>query len=55
MTRIEIDGVPPAPDRLWATVSAYDHFTALQVRVYVFEAPGEPATEAYASVTWDSI
>jgi branched-subunit amino acid aminotransferase/4-amino-4-deoxychorismate lyase len=92
MTHIEIDGVPPAPDQLWATVSAYGHFTAMQVRngkarglalhmrrleaanreafggdldgervralvrhalgdtkdasvrVYVFEAPGEPAT-----------
>jgi branched-subunit amino acid aminotransferase/4-amino-4-deoxychorismate lyase len=32
VTRIEIDGVPPAPDRLWATVSAYGHFTAMQVR-----------------------
>jgi len=92
MTHIEIDGMPPAPDQLWATVSAYGHFTAMQVRggkvrglalhlrrleaanreafgvgldgervralvrqalgeardasvrVYVFEAPGEPAT-----------
>jgi branched-subunit amino acid aminotransferase/4-amino-4-deoxychorismate lyase len=92
MTHIEIDGVPPAPGRLWTTVSAYGHFTAIQVRnrkarglalhlrrleaanreafgvgldgdrvralirhalgetqdasvrVYVFEAPGEPAT-----------
>jgi branched-subunit amino acid aminotransferase/4-amino-4-deoxychorismate lyase len=91
-TRIEVDGVPPAPEQLWATVSAYGHFTAMQVRdgrtrglalhlrrleaanreafgvgldgervralvrhalgdtkdasvrVYVFEAPGEPAT-----------
>jgi branched-subunit amino acid aminotransferase/4-amino-4-deoxychorismate lyase len=32
MTRIEIDGVPPSPDQLWATVSAYGHFTAMQVR-----------------------
>jgi branched-subunit amino acid aminotransferase/4-amino-4-deoxychorismate lyase len=32
MTHIEIDGVPPAPDQLWATVSAYGHFTAMQVR-----------------------
>jgi branched-subunit amino acid aminotransferase/4-amino-4-deoxychorismate lyase len=32
MTRIEIDGVPPAADRLWATVSGYGHFTAMQVR-----------------------
>ncbi len=32
MTYIEIDGVPPAPDQLWATVSAYGHFTAMQVR-----------------------
>jgi branched-subunit amino acid aminotransferase/4-amino-4-deoxychorismate lyase len=92
MTRIEVDGVPPTPERLWATVSAYGHFTAMQVRdgrtrglalhlrrlgaanreafgagldgervralvrhalgstrdasvrVYLFEAPGEPAT-----------
>jgi branched-subunit amino acid aminotransferase/4-amino-4-deoxychorismate lyase len=92
VTGIEIDGVPPAPDHLWATVSAYGHFTAMQVRngkarglalhlrrleaanreafavgldaervralvrhalgdakdasvrVYVFDAPGEPAT-----------
>jgi branched-subunit amino acid aminotransferase/4-amino-4-deoxychorismate lyase len=92
MTHIEIDGVPPSPDQLWTTVSAYGHFTAMQVRdgkarglalhlrrleaanreafgvgidgervralvrhalgdagdasvrVYVFEAPGEPAT-----------
>jgi branched-subunit amino acid aminotransferase/4-amino-4-deoxychorismate lyase len=32
MTHIEIDGVPPAPDQLWATVSGYGHFTAMQVR-----------------------
>jgi branched-subunit amino acid aminotransferase/4-amino-4-deoxychorismate lyase len=32
LTGIEIDGVPPSPDRLWATVSAYGHFTAMQVR-----------------------
>jgi branched-subunit amino acid aminotransferase/4-amino-4-deoxychorismate lyase len=32
MTHIEIDGVPPASDQLWATVSAYGHFTAMQVR-----------------------
>src|SRR6266540_3331127 len=32
MTHIEIDGVPPAPDQLWAAVSAYGHFTAMQVR-----------------------
>jgi branched-subunit amino acid aminotransferase/4-amino-4-deoxychorismate lyase len=32
MTHIEIDGAPPAPDQLWATVSAYGHFTAMQVR-----------------------
>lgn len=32
MTRIEIDGVLPAADQLWATVSAYGHFTAMQVR-----------------------
>jgi len=32
MTHIEIDGEPPAPDQLWATVSAYGHFTAMQVR-----------------------
>jgi branched-subunit amino acid aminotransferase/4-amino-4-deoxychorismate lyase len=32
MTHIEIDGVPPTADRLWATVSAYGHFTAMQVR-----------------------
>jgi branched-subunit amino acid aminotransferase/4-amino-4-deoxychorismate lyase len=32
VTRVEIDGVPPSPDRLWATVSAYGHFTAMQVR-----------------------
>jgi branched-subunit amino acid aminotransferase/4-amino-4-deoxychorismate lyase len=32
MTHIEIDGVPPAADLLWATVSAYGHFTAMQVR-----------------------
>jgi len=92
MTHIEVDGVPPTPDQLWATVSAYGHFTAMQVRdgkarglalhlrrpeaanheafgvgldgervrtlvrhalgdtkdasvrVYLFEAPGEPAT-----------
>jgi len=92
LTQIEIDGVSPTPDRLWATVSGYGHFTAMQVRngkvrglalhlrrleaasreafgvgpdservralvrhalgdtkdasvrVYVFEAPGEPAT-----------
>jgi branched-subunit amino acid aminotransferase/4-amino-4-deoxychorismate lyase len=92
MTHVEIDGVAPAPGRLWTTVSAYGHFTAMQVRnrkarglalhlrrleaanreafgvgldgdrvralirhalgetqdasvrVYVFEAPGEPAT-----------
>jgi len=92
MTRIEIDGAPPTPARLWEVVSAYGHFTAMQVRggkvrgldlhlrrlaaanreafgagldgdrvralvrhaldgtrdasvrVYVFEAPGEPAT-----------
>lgn len=92
MIRIEIDGAPPTPDRLWETVSAYGHFTAMQVRdgrvrgldlhlrrlaaanreafgagldgdrvrtlvrhaldgtgdasvrVYVFDAPGEPAT-----------
>jgi branched-subunit amino acid aminotransferase/4-amino-4-deoxychorismate lyase len=92
VTRIEIDGAPPSPERLWATVSGYGHFTAMQVRdgrvrglalhlrrleaanreafgvgldgervralvrhalgatgdasvrVYAFEAPGEPAT-----------
>jgi branched-subunit amino acid aminotransferase/4-amino-4-deoxychorismate lyase len=92
MTRIEIDGVRPDPEQLWATVSGYGHFTAMQVRggkvrgialhlrrlraanreafgagldeeriralirhalgettdasvrVYLFEAPGEPAT-----------
>jgi hypothetical protein len=32
LTRLEIDGVPASPDRLWATVSAYGHFTAMQVR-----------------------
>jgi branched-subunit amino acid aminotransferase/4-amino-4-deoxychorismate lyase len=32
VTNIEIDGVAPTPDRLWATVSAYGHFTAMQVR-----------------------
>ncbi len=32
MTHIEIGGVPPAPEQLWATVSAYGHFTAMQVR-----------------------
>jgi len=32
MTHIEIDGMPPAPDQLWAMVSAYGHFTAMQVR-----------------------
>jgi branched-subunit amino acid aminotransferase/4-amino-4-deoxychorismate lyase len=32
VTRIEIDGVLPAADQLWATVSAYGHFTAMQVR-----------------------
>ena len=32
MTRIEIDGVPPAPEQLLATVSGYGHFTAMQVR-----------------------
>jgi branched-subunit amino acid aminotransferase/4-amino-4-deoxychorismate lyase len=32
LTGIEIDGVPPSPDLLWATVSAYGHFTAMQVR-----------------------
>jgi branched-subunit amino acid aminotransferase/4-amino-4-deoxychorismate lyase len=92
MTHIEIDGKPPAPEQLFATVSGYGHFTAMQVRdgkarglalhllrleaanreafgagldgervralvrhalggtrdasvrVYAFEAPGEPAT-----------
>jgi branched-subunit amino acid aminotransferase/4-amino-4-deoxychorismate lyase len=32
MTQIEIDGARPSPDRLWATVAAYGHFTAMQVR-----------------------
>jgi branched-subunit amino acid aminotransferase/4-amino-4-deoxychorismate lyase len=32
MTRIEIDGRPPDADLLWATVSSYGHFTAMQVR-----------------------
>jgi branched-subunit amino acid aminotransferase/4-amino-4-deoxychorismate lyase len=32
VTHIEINGVPPAPDELWETVSAYGHFTAMQVR-----------------------
>jgi branched-subunit amino acid aminotransferase/4-amino-4-deoxychorismate lyase len=32
MISIEIDGAPPTPDQLWATVSAYGHFTAMQVR-----------------------
>jgi branched-subunit amino acid aminotransferase/4-amino-4-deoxychorismate lyase len=32
VTHIEIDGVPPAPDQLWVTVSGYGHFTAMQVR-----------------------
>jgi branched-subunit amino acid aminotransferase/4-amino-4-deoxychorismate lyase len=32
LTHIEIDGVLPAPDQLRATVQAYGHFTAMQVR-----------------------
>ena len=32
MTRIEVDGVAPTADQLWATVSGYGHFTAMQVR-----------------------
>ena len=32
MTRIEIDGVTPTAEQLWATVSGYGHFTAIQVR-----------------------
>lgn len=32
MTRIEIDGAPATPERLWETTSGYGHFTAMQVR-----------------------
>jgi branched-subunit amino acid aminotransferase/4-amino-4-deoxychorismate lyase len=32
VTRIEIDGAPATPGRLWETTSGYGHFTAMQVR-----------------------
>jgi branched-subunit amino acid aminotransferase/4-amino-4-deoxychorismate lyase len=32
VTTVEIDGIEPDADRLWATVSGYGHFTAMQVR-----------------------
>jgi hypothetical protein len=32
MTCIEIDGITPTAEQLWTTVSAYGHFTAIQVR-----------------------
>jgi branched-subunit amino acid aminotransferase/4-amino-4-deoxychorismate lyase len=32
MITIEIEGEIPSPDQVWATVTSYGHFTALQVR-----------------------
>jgi branched-subunit amino acid aminotransferase/4-amino-4-deoxychorismate lyase len=32
LLRIEIDGRRPSPEQVWSTVSAFGHFTAMQVR-----------------------